>query len=267
MNPTATLFNPAWIYAGWQLAKRDFLGRYKKSVSGVLLAYADPLVNLAVFSVIFGVFFNARFRPENGESHITYTLAVFSGVLLYEMLAEILTRSPGLIAEHPTLVQGYRFPHFLLPVALIASKLCQFAIAFPFLLVAMTLFGHPPGWNSLQIPLLLIPLILLLTGFAFLLSAIGHFFRDIVLITQPLRSFFLYASAVFYNRERVPEAFQFLIDWNPLATIVIQTRSILFWNDAIDWRAYFVCVIYCALIAVVGITAFQFFKRQFTSCV
>jgi hypothetical protein len=48
----------------WELVKRDFIGRYKGSMLGVIWSLLNPLLMLAIYTVVFSVAFKARWRTD-----------------------------------------------------------------------------------------------------------------------------------------------------------------------------------------------------------
>jgi len=44
----------------WELVKRDFIGRYKGSMLGVVWSLFNPLLLLVIYTVVFSVAFKAK---------------------------------------------------------------------------------------------------------------------------------------------------------------------------------------------------------------
>jgi lipopolysaccharide transport system permease protein len=74
---------------------------------------------------------------------------------------------------------------------------------------------------------LLVLQFVLVAGLAWLVAGVSVFFRDVPnLVTVALMIVF-YLTPVFYERGRVPERFRWVIDLNPMATIIDAFRSLL----------------------------------------
>jgi lipopolysaccharide transport system permease protein len=54
----------------WELIKRDFIGRYKGSMLGVVWSLFNPLLLLAIYTVVFSVAFKAKWgRAKKTRLH------------------------------------------------------------------------------------------------------------------------------------------------------------------------------------------------------
>src|SRR5207247_8846138 len=95
----------------------------------------------------------------------------FFGTSLQSGAAAILANAP--------LVKKVRMPLQLLPAASVLSALANFLLSFVVLLAVLGIFGprHPEGF--VWIPILVALQIVMNLGFAYLLSALAVFFRDV----------------------------------------------------------------------------------------
>jgi len=114
---------------------------------------------------------------------------------------------------------------------------------------------------ALWIPLFLVPVLLLSVGVAWLVSAIGVFFRDIAHLTQFLGLAALYSSGVFYSaqtaREVAPE-FWMVLKWNPLLHVIECLRGVMLWQHEPN-------LLQLGYVWVVGILTFVFGAYVFQS--
>src|SRR5450759_897451 len=65
----------------WDLVKRDFIGRYKGSIMGVAWSLFNPLLMLAIYTIVFSVAFKARWgtgeESKVGLSWLFASLGVY----------------------------------------------------------------------------------------------------------------------------------------------------------------------------------------------
>jgi lipopolysaccharide transport system permease protein len=112
------------------LTKREIFGRYRGSYFGPLWSLINPLIMLLVYLFVFGVVFKARFGYTPTESATDYGLTLFCSLNLFNMFAEIVTRSAGLIVERLNFVKKVVFPLEVIPVSLTGSALFHCLMAF-----------------------------------------------------------------------------------------------------------------------------------------
>jgi len=80
----------------WQFAKRDFVGRYKGSIVGVGWTLFNPLLMLAIYTLVFSVAFKARWGGPD-QSKVAFAIVLFCGLIVHGFFSECLNRSPDLI--------------------------------------------------------------------------------------------------------------------------------------------------------------------------
>ncbi len=145
-----------------QLVKRDVLLRYRGAMFGVLWVLLNPLIMLAIFAFVFGHIFQARWpRPEGGAP---FWLVLYSGLIVFNVFAEAVSRSPTAVRGHPSYVKKIIFPVEILPLVPLGAALVHGAFNFLILVAALVWVGLLTP-QIVLCPVLLLPLALL--GYAF----------------------------------------------------------------------------------------------------
>jgi len=91
------------------LIEREVLGRYRGSFFGVLWSFFNPVLLLIIYSFVFSVIFKARWGSEE-NTRIGFALALFAGMIPFNLFAECFVRSPGLILSNVNYVKRVVFP-------------------------------------------------------------------------------------------------------------------------------------------------------------
>lgn len=211
---------------------REIHGRYRSSLLGVLWSFITPLLMLGVYTFVFTVVFQARWNIEAEHGRGTFALVLFAGLTIHGLMAEVLGRSPGLMYEHGNYVKRVVFPLQILPLVPCLSALFHFFISVLVLLLVMLLLGHPLHATILWLPVVVAPLLPLLAGVGWLLSALGTYVRDISHVSGLLVTVLLFVSPVFFPADALGETFRYLMLANPLTIIIEQTRAVLLWGQA-----------------------------------
>jgi len=228
-----------WIHRHliYQLTKREVVGRYRGSVLGLLWSFFNPLFLLVVFTLVFSVVFKMRWPMASAaENKMEFALILFTGLIMYNLFAEVVTRSPGLILANANYVKKVVFPLEVLPVVTLGSALFHAAISMLVLLLCNLLVLHTFSLGALIfIPLLIIPLILVILGFAWFLASLGVFLRDVSQAIVPVITALMFLSPVFYPVTAMPEAIRAYLFLNPLTFVIEQSRNILYAFAQPDW--------------------------------
>ncbi|TMG49389.1 MAG: hypothetical protein E6H91_05360, partial [Chloroflexi bacterium] len=158
-------------------AWRELRARYKGSVLGFAWNFVNPLLQLIVFWLLFGVVL--RTRPVTATGEQPYAIFLFVGLLPWTFFATSLQSGASAILANGPLVKKVRMPLQLLPAASVLSALANFLLSLVVLFAVLAIFGprHPEG--LVWIPLLIAVQIVMNLGFAYLLSALAVFFRDV----------------------------------------------------------------------------------------
>lgn len=249
-----------------QLVKREILGRYRGSFFGLLWSFVNPVLMLTVYTFVFSVVFQARWGGGTG-SKTEFALLLFSGLIVFNLFAECISAAPGLILSHANYVKRVVFPLEILPWVSLGSALFHAGISFLVLLAALVITNHAPGLMVLWLPVLLAPLLLLIVGLAWGLSATGVFLRDIGQMVSMLLTVLMFMSPIFYPTSALPEAARDWLFLNPLCFIIEQVREIVIWNRAPDLAGLGLYALFATAVAWGGFAWFQKTRRGFADVV
>jgi len=217
------------------LTRRDVLGRYRGSAMGLAWSFFNPVLMLAVYTFVFSVIFKSRWGSSPNESRSDFAIALFVGMIVHGVFAECVNRAPGLITSNVNYVKKVVFPLEVLPAVALGSALFHALVSIAVLLVADAVLNARLPLTALLLPLLLLPLALGSLGFAWFLSALGVYVRDIAQATGIFTTVLMFLSPVFYPTSSLPESFQGWIRLNPLTFLIEQSRALLIWGQAPDW--------------------------------
>jgi lipopolysaccharide transport system permease protein len=215
----------------WQFSVRAVQARYRGSFLGLIWAVLNPLLMLGVYFVVFGVIFAGRFGTLPNETTTDYAMAMFLGLILYQLVADTLTISPSVVIGNPNLVKKVVFPLEILPLSQVGGLWFNLLIGLILALGGSLLFGRGLSMAGLLwLPAILAPLLLLSAGLAWLFSALGVFFRDLTPAMTFITQVILYSSAVFYSYSRLSPSAWAILRWNPFLHTVILAREVVLWG-------------------------------------
>ncbi len=196
------------------LTWRDLKVRYKQTLLGFTWVILQPVINMVVFTILFGELLSV---PTDG---IPYPIFSFAALLPWTYFAGSLTRSSTTLVGSANLISKVYFPRMVIPISGVLSGFVDFAIAFIILVIMMLVYRIIPTWNLLLLPLFLFLAMLTALGFGLWLSALNVRFRDINHLVPFIIEIWKYATPVIYGSALIPEKFRFILGLNPLTGVV-----------------------------------------------
>lgn len=272
MNPHATqptsiksLFVSLWrnrqLIA--QMTKREVVGRYKGSAMGLLWSFLNPILMLTMYTFVFSVVFKARWGVGVEDSKIEFAIVLFVGMIIHGLFAEVLNKAPGLILSNVNYVKKVIFPLDILPVISMGAALFHSLVSLLVLLVAFVFLNGYLHWTVIFIPLVMLPLIILTLGLAWMLASLGVFLRDVGQSIGIVMTITLFCSPVFYPITVLPEEYRPWLMANPLTFIIEQGRTVLIFGDLPNWAGLLAYMLVAVFIAWVGYAWFQKTRKGF----
>lgn len=246
-----------------QMARRQVLGRYRGSLMGLAWSFFHPLLMLTVYTFVFSVVFKARWGGIEGDSKAQFASVMFIGMILHGLLAEGINNAPGLILSNANYVKRVVFPLEVLPWVILGSALFHFAISLTILLAAQALFNGGLHATTVWLPIVVLPLLPVIMGCAWLLAATGVFIRDVAQITGIVTMVLMFMAPVFYPLTALPEQYRKWIYLNPLTFIIEQAREVIFFGRQPSFSGLVIYSVFGLLFAGAGFWWFQKARRGF----
>lgn len=239
----------------FQFVRREVLGRYRGSVLGWGWSFVTPLMMLAVYTFVFVGVFKARWPGAEHAGGVEFAMQIFAGLMVFNLFAEVAGRAPRLLLDQPNLVKKVVFPLEVLPWVAVLSGMFHLALSAIVLLLAIIVIKPAAiGLSILSLPLVLAPLLPLLIGLGWLLSALGVFLRDIGQIMSFVVSLAMFMSPVFYSLNSLTEPMRGWMFLNPLTLIIENVRRVLLQGQWPEWEALAIhCVLACAFALLAGL--------------
>jgi lipopolysaccharide transport system permease protein len=246
-----------------QMTRRDVVGRYKGSVLGLVWSFLTPILMLVVYTFVFSVVFKARWGADGDESKTQFALVLFVGMIVHGLFSEVLNRAPGLILSNVNYVKKVVFPLHVLPVIAMGAALFHASISLIVLLIAFVLFNGYLHWTAIFIPVVLLPLVILTLGIAWVLASLGVFLRDVGQTVGIITTVMLFLAPIFYPITALPEEIRPWIMANPLTFIIEEARKVLILGRMPHWAGLGVYTFAATAVAWAGFAWFQKTRKGF----
>jgi len=248
------------------LVKREVVGRYRGSVMGIAWSFFNPLLMLAIYTVVFSSIFKARWGTGE-DSKVDFAILLFVGMIVHGLFAECVNRAPSLILSNVNFVKKVVFPLEILPWVAFGSALFHACVSILVLVLAQLAFRQQVPWTVVFFPFVLVPLVLTTMGVSWFLAALGMYIRDIGQMVGVFTTALLFLSPVLYPTSAVPESFRRFIELNPLTFIIEEGRNTLIFGRVPDVGRWVLMVAAGLLIAWAGFAWFQKARKGFADVV
>lgn len=244
------------------LSRRDILQRYQGSFLGMFWSILTPIIMLAIYTFIFSVVFKAKWGI--GGDKYQFSMLLFSGLILFNLFSDILSRSATLMLSHSNYVTKVIFPIEILPWVITLSALFNFILSFGIWFVFYTLLIGLPSISVVFMPLIIVPFCFLCCGFAYFISSLGVFLRDLNQLVTLVVSALMFMTPIFYPITALPEKYQYYMYFNPITNVVEMFRDIAIYNNSLSLINYVIYLSSSLLIYLLGYLCFQKLRKGFS---
>lgn len=252
------LFKALWLYRDFVrgMVKREFQGRYTRSILGGLWAVIEPLSMIVIYALIFSHLMGAKLADS--DTPWAFTIHICAGIIAWEYFSEVITRSQNMFLEHSSFLKKMNFPRATLPVIVLSSATINFLIIFCLFYVFLIIIGNPPGWSVLAwMPLLIIQQGIAV-GIGLIIGTLNVFFRDIGHTTQVILRFWFWFTPIVYPIAILPEQLkEIMLAVNPMAVFVISYQNIMLTNTLPDFTAFLPYILFMIVLLIVGFVTFM----------
>ncbi|MDH4470314.1 MAG: ABC transporter permease [Verrucomicrobiae bacterium] len=246
----------------WQFTKREIERRYKGTLFGIAWSFMTPLLMLLVYTLVFGYIFGGSYGHP-GETKTQFTLGLFCGLLLWDLIAGSIAASPGLIIGNANFVTKVIFPLEIIPIAMITSTLVHTAMGFIPLLLLLLVSQGTIGLSSISLIFIFVPILFYSLGISWILAALGVFLRDIGALVPPVITVLMFMSALFFPITAIPATWRWVVMLNPAAVLISMGRNALVFHQWPDITMYGLQLFWSIIIAIIGYALFIRMKPAF----
>lgn len=252
------LIKELWQYREMiaSLVRRDLKGRYKGSVLGFLWMFLNPLLQLCVYTVVFSTIM------RNGIEK--FYLFLFVALVPWIFFSTCLSGGTTVVFGQQDMVKKIYFPREVLPIAFTTSQFVNMLLSFLVIFVVVFFSGIKISLSALlYLPVIMLIEYVLALGITFLASALSVYFRDLQQILGIVSMAWMYLTPILYSVDMVPEQFLKLFYLNPMTSITIAYRDILYYGKCPEMSTLFNATVLGVVVLIVGEIVFSRLQRGF----
>lgn len=209
------------------LVGRDLKARYRGTFFGYLWSLLNPLLLLAVYTIVF-----TWVIPAPRQVAVPFPLFLFAGLLPWLFASGALLDAAVVLPDNGPLLKKVVCPPEVFPIVTLLSHLVHHLLALPVLLAgtavaaALGLMRFP--WTLVMLPLAVVLWVLAVGGAVLAVSALAVHFRDLKDLLHNALNLLFFLTPIIYTPEMIPvAALRRLIAWSPLAPLVTLYRDIV----------------------------------------
>lgn len=235
--------------------KKEIRGKYKHSFLGVLWSFLYPLLQLAVYAIIFPLIL------RNTQDHYVIFLCV--ALIPWNYFTTIVTQSTGTVINNADIVKKVYFPREILPISVVTSQLVNFLISTIIILAFVLFSGMGISKYILFYPVILLIQYIFSIGVAFIVSSATVFLRDLEHLISIAMMMLFYATPIAYSADTIPANFSFIITLNPMAHILNAYRDIFYYQRMPQLQTLAIVFAISVALFVVGYVIFNKLQKSF----
>jgi lipopolysaccharide transport system permease protein len=242
------------------LTWRDIKVLYAQTILGFIWAILQPLIQILIFTVIFGKV--AKLSTEG----IPYFLFSTVAIIPWNYMSQAMSQSSQSLVTYQMMLGKIYFPRLVFPITPVLARLLDFAISILIIVGVMLFYRIHPSWNLLFFPLFMIMMMTVPAGTGMWLSALAIRFRDVKFAMPFVVRMLVYSAPIVYSASTIPEKYRILYSLNPIVGVIEGFRACLL-GTPLPWLFIVPGIITSILLLVTGAFYFRKMERVFVDVI
>jgi lipopolysaccharide transport system permease protein len=208
-----------YVHVVWYKTYANLKGENEKTYLGCLWWALEPMINTAVFYLVF--VYILKNRTEG------FVIFLYIGMVVYGWFSGGINAGANSMIAYSGLMQQVSLPKLLFPFISISNLSWKFVFSLVVLFPLIWLLHAPITWAYLALPLLLALQYFIILSISLPFAALIPYFQDGRTVIATFLSVFIWLSGVFYRRDQIPLETQKIFYMNPAAALIEAYRNIL----------------------------------------
>ena len=234
---------------------KDVGGKYKHSFLGVLWSFINPLLQIAVYALVFQVILKSNI--EN------YAVYLCCGLIPWQYFSNVVIRGASVMIDNGNIIKKVYFPREILPISIVTSEGINFLIATIIILGFVIFGGIGLSWNILWYFVIVAIQYIVCVGISFIVSSLTVYFRDLFHLLGVFMQLLFYATPIVYSIDSVPANLQWILRLNPMSYLIDAYRAIFYNKTMPNFNGLLIAVIMGIVLCIIGYLIFKKLERGF----
>ena len=217
------------------MTRRELVSRHAGSALGIVWLYAQPLLTIAIYYLVFDIVFAMRLGEGAASSAVGAYLIV--GMVPWMAFCDAVGRGMSSLLEAGSLLQKNPLPTAVFPArAVLTSAIIYLPLTL--LLVVAYVYQHRFSAALLLLPLLLVAMMAIWGLLAYLLAILAAAVRDVIQVVTFFLGVGVFVSPIFFPLSMFPAALSWLPWLNPMTPPVLGFQSLLLSGSPPGWHVW-----------------------------
>ena len=235
--------------------KKEIRGKYKGSALGVLWSFVNPLLSVLVYAIVFPFILR-----DTQPNYVTFLII---GILPWTWFITSISAGTNCIWINGGIIKKVYFPREILPISVVTAGLINFLISCIIILMFVLISGIGIGASIIALPFVMLIQYILQLGILFVTCAIDVYIRDAEYIIGFFVSLLFYGTPVLYSATLFPEKYRWILNLNPLTTIINSYRDIFYNKVFPNFMTLGTIFLVSLAILIIGYMIFKKLERRF----
>jgi lipopolysaccharide transport system permease protein len=270
---TVTIIEPA---SGWRLIDfkelkdyrdlfyflvwREIKVLYAQTVLGLSWAILQPLVQIVIFTIVFG---RVAKIPTDGTPYILFSTI---SILPWTYMSQAMTQSSQSLLQGQAMLDKIYFPRLLFPITPVLARLVDFFISMIILVAVMIYYQVSPSWQLLWLPIFFCMMAAIPLSVGLWMSALAIRFRDVKHAMPFVVRMLIYSAPIVYSASSIPEKYRIIYSLNPIVGVIEGFRACLLGTE-MPWQYIWPGIITSILLLLTGSLYFKRMERVFVDVI
>lgn len=243
-----------YLFAIRELTGREIKRKYARSHLGIVWSVLNPLLSMAVMSLIFSTMF--RRAIEN------FPIYYLTGSILWTLFSTGTKSAMTALVDNKNLLLKTKLPKQVFLISRIYTSLVNFGYTCVAYALMLLVFHIRPVVTMLLFPLAALLLLFFTMGLGYILSVIYVFFADVKYLYSVVLTLWMYLSALFYPIERLPEVMRRVLRVNPVYLSISIARELVMYGVMPEAVLWIRLCIWSAVSMIGGYVIFRKFENR-----
>lgn len=237
-----------------ELTSREIKRKYSRSYLGIVWSVLNPLLMMAVLSMIFSQLFQ--------KSIENYPIYYLTGYILWQMFTGATNAAMTTLIDNKMLLIKVKLPMEIFILARVYTALVNLGYSIIAYIVMLVVFGVKPNLAMLFSPVIILLLLVFSLGISFVLATAYVFFGDVKHLYSVLLTLWMYCSAIFYPVDQMEGIIRAIIEINPIFNYIDAMRNVVMYGVMPPVAEILRMVVWAVVVYIIGYYIFRKNKNK-----
>ena len=235
--------------------KKEVRSKYKNSFLGVLWSFLNPLLQIAVYGIVFSLIL------KNPMEH--YTVFLCCGLKPWTFFSAAINKAAFTFIENGNIIKKVYFPREIIPISVVTGEAVNFLISTIIILGFVIFSGMGLSRFMIFYPLIFITQYLVILAISLIISSVCVYLRDLQHFIGIALQLLFYAAPIVYAPSSIPAEYQWILKYNPMTYIINAYRSIFYSHSMVELKPLFIVLAIAIVGCVVGYLIYSKLQKGF----